>query len=142
MAAIIGVQDSLQHVGPQLWFLQSLLGKLILIVHSFAARSLHLCSKQGHSSMQHYLAAEPSYCCTTAIQPGMEKDARVPVTMFISPLHVCMSCYSIWQEHQAAAAPLSINQVCLACRNSWQETQGTAARVAVNQICMAPHSTG
>lgn len=70
MAAIIGVQDSLQHVGPQLWFLQSLLGKLILIVHSFAARSLRLCSKQGHSSMQHYLAADPSYCCNSVVQPG------------------------------------------------------------------------
>ena len=70
MAAIIGVQDSLQHVGPQLWFLQFLLGKLTLIVHSFAARSLRLCSKQGLSSMQHYLAADPSYCCTTVVQPG------------------------------------------------------------------------
>lgn len=70
MAAIIGVQDSLQHVGPQLWFLQSLLGKLTLIVHSLASRSLRLCSKQGPACMPRYLAAQPRYCSTGFIQPG------------------------------------------------------------------------
>ena len=70
MAAIIGVQDSLQHVGPQLWFLQSLLGKLTLIVHSLASRSLRLCSKQGQGCMPFYLAALPHYCSTAFIQPG------------------------------------------------------------------------
>ena len=70
MAAIIGVQDSLQHVQPQLWFLQSLLGKLTLIVHSLAGRALRLISKQGRSPMLPYLAGESHYCSINFVQPG------------------------------------------------------------------------
>jgi len=70
-AAMIAVQDSLQPVQEsQLWFLQSLLGKLVLIVHSYASRSLRLGSKQSPGPMHHYLAGEPHYCSTGMIQPG------------------------------------------------------------------------
>jgi len=72
-AAMIAVQDSLQPVQEsQLWFLQSLLGKLVLIVHSYASRSLRLGSKQVQSPgpMHHYLAGEPHYCSTGMMQPG------------------------------------------------------------------------
>ncbi|KAL3142038.1 hypothetical protein ABBQ32_004670 [Trebouxia sp. C0010 RCD-2024] len=76
MAAIIGVQDSLQHVGPQLWFLQSLLGKLILIVHTCAGRSLRLCCRQGQSCMPRYLPGEARYCCAAVMHPGSRQEAE------------------------------------------------------------------
>lgn len=70
-AAMIAVQDSLQPVQEsQLWFLQSLLGKLVLIVHSYTTRSLRLSSKQSPGATHHYLAGEPLYCSTAMIQPG------------------------------------------------------------------------
>ncbi|KAL0021859.1 hypothetical protein WJX77_009077 [Trebouxia sp. C0004] len=75
-AAMIAVQDSLQPVQEsQLWFLQSLLGKLVLIVHSYTSRSLRLCSKQSPGPMHHYLAGEPHYCSTGMIQPGSRQEA-------------------------------------------------------------------
>lgn len=68
---MIAVQDSLQPVQEsQLWFLQSLLSKLVLIVHSFSTQSLQLCSKQGQAAMHHYLSGEARYCSTGTITPG------------------------------------------------------------------------
>ena len=69
-AAIIGVQDSLHHVQPQLSFLQSLLGMLVAVVHSFASRSLQYCARQSQGAMQAYLSAPSHYCGTDFLQPG------------------------------------------------------------------------
>ena len=68
---MIAVQDSLQPVQEsQLSFLQSLLGKLVLIAHSYTSRSLRLCSKRSPGPMHPYLAGEPRYCSTGMTQPG------------------------------------------------------------------------
>ena len=70
-AAIIGVQDSLHHVQPQLSFLQSLLGMLVAVVHSFANRSLQYYARQSQGAMQAYLSAPAQFCCSDNLQPGL-----------------------------------------------------------------------
>ncbi len=71
MAAMIAVQDRVQHVQEsQLWFLQCLLGKLVLIAHTFTTRSLQFCGKQSQGFMHPYLAGQPRYCSNDMVPPG------------------------------------------------------------------------
>ena len=70
MAAIIGVQDSLQHVGPQLWFLQSLLGNITAVIHTLAYRSLRHVSPHNPGLMHYYIAGHAQYAATTALEAG------------------------------------------------------------------------
>lgn len=70
VAAIIGVQDSLQHVGPQLWFLQSLLGHAVAILHTLVQRSLQHVNPHNQGLMHSYLSGHAQYAATTALEPG------------------------------------------------------------------------
>ena len=70
VAAIIGVQDSLQHIGPQLWFLQSLLGQAVAVLHMLVHRSLQHASPHNQGLMHSYLSGHTQYAATSALEPG------------------------------------------------------------------------
>lgn len=72
MAAIIGVQDSLQHVGPQLWFLQTLLGHATAVMHTFVQRSLRHASPHNPGPMLKSLSSHSQYASTTVLEPGRQ----------------------------------------------------------------------
>lgn len=70
MAAVIGVQDSLQHVGPQLWFLQTLLGHATAVMHTLAQRSLQHFSPDNQGILHVYLPSNPQYASATVLEAG------------------------------------------------------------------------
>lgn len=91
MAAVIVVQDSLQDVGPQLWFLQSLLGHAVEVIHTLLHRTLQHFSPQNQGLMHYYMYGVAQYCGTTALEPGQSIQKllyAVYVTAFLAS--VCM----------------------------------------------------
>ncbi|KAK9824084.1 hypothetical protein WJX72_007613 [[Myrmecia] bisecta] len=86
MAAIIGVRDSTQLVGTQVWFLQCLLAHTLYAVEAFIAGAVRACvGPDSPPLMALYLSSEPRYCCAHIREPG-SSEAGQALDLAMQPL--------------------------------------------------------